>query len=613
MANSPARSAIDIGTVIDGTYQIEALVGRGGMGAVFLASHLRLPGKQVAIKFLHAELAYDEVLARFRREAHISSELNHPNIVTVHDTNSLADGTPYLVMEYLEGENLAAKIARGPMPIIEVLPIVRQIAAALAASHEAGIVHRDLKPQNIFLTPTEVAGLKVEHVKVLDFGISKMRASQTVKTQDSAMLGTPQYMAPEQATGKHAEVDQRTDIFALGAIIYEMLCGQPAFIGLSVPEVVFKVVYEEPPPLADRVPGLDPTVAGVVTRALAKKPDDRFSSVGELVEALTGKPVSLIRTPRAKSGAGGGPGSLGGAARTGGGVRTTARDEAFAATVGSGDHGAPPLAVAATVASGDHGASPLGVAETAASGDHRDSRVSAARTGAGVDVGGATMAATAPPAPPAPAGPSPAAPPVTPTPAPVPASRTGLAIVVVGLVAAAAIAVVVVVAMRGGNKKPKVAAAVTSDAAVSPTTPSTAADAATAVPTAVPIATPDAAVAMPPETPDAAPAGKRPDARGAGARPRPDAATAAAANPEADRLFEAGLTNLEKGDAGKAMERGHRLADQHRDPRGWLLVGLGACEGKKYDALAQARRKLKGSPGLLAQLKARCKLGPAAE
>src|SRR5215831_18105254 len=274
MANAAARVPIDVGSVIAGTYKIEALLGRGGMGAVFLASHQRLAGKQVAIKVLHTELDDADIVARFRREAEIAARLNHPNIVGVIDYNVAPDGTPYLVLDYLEGETLAQCIARGPLPLAQVMSIVRQVGSALAAAHRAGIVHRDLKPQNIFLVPTEVDGRLVEIAKVLDFGISKIRGSQTVKTQDSALLGTPQYMAPEQATGQHTSVDERTDIFALGAIVYEMLAGHPAFSGASIPEVVFKVVYEQPAPLA--VPSLPPAVPAAVACAMAKPADERF-------------------------------------------------------------------------------------------------------------------------------------------------------------------------------------------------------------------------------------------------------------------------------------------------------------------------------------------------
>ncbi len=335
MQNSPARSGIDVGSVIADTYTIEALIGRGGMGAVFLASHKRLPGKQVAIKVLHAEMSGEEVLARFRREAEIASRLGHPNIVQVHDFNLMPDGTPYLVLEYLRGESLAQRLHNGPLPLDQMTSIVRQIGSALAAAHREGIVHRDLKPQNIFLVPTEVDGRVVEIAKVLDFGISKIRGSTTVKTQDSSLLGTPQYMAPEQATGQHKLVDERTDVFALGAIVYEMLMGHPAFTGETIPEVVFKVVYEQPSPLTNQ----SEAITTAVHRAMAKAQADRYANVGEFVEALTGAPLLPVGRPGKSIP----PPELGFAV----GSRAPNTDrapntgkDAFAQTMGSGDHGA---------------------------------------------------------------------------------------------------------------------------------------------------------------------------------------------------------------------------------------------------------------------------------
>jgi serine/threonine protein kinase len=324
MQNSPARATVDVGSVIAGTYTIEALLGRGGMGAVFLASHNRLPGKKVAIKMLHAEITGDEMLARFRREAQIASMLGHPNIVHVEDFDVLPDGTPYLVLEYLQGVTLAHRIAEGPVAMEQIMSIVRQVGSALQAAHRAGIVHRDLKPQNIFLVPTEIDGRSFELAKVLDFGISKMRGSQTVQTQDSALLGTPQYMAPEQATGQHSSVDERTDIFALGAIVYEMLAGHPAFQGASIPEVVFKVVYEQPAPLATDTP---PPIAKAVNQALAKPAGERFATVNQFVEALTGEALPVTRPASIPPADPSTPSKR---------VKSTGND-AFARTMGSGD------------------------------------------------------------------------------------------------------------------------------------------------------------------------------------------------------------------------------------------------------------------------------------
>jgi serine/threonine-protein kinase len=343
--NASSRSQMTVGTVVADTYKLEALIGRGGMGDVFSASHLRLPGKQVAIKFLHPDVADPEVLARFRREADIASRLGHPNIVTVLDFNKLPDGTPYLVLEYLLGETLDDALARGPFSVERMLVIARQLGSALAAAHRASVVHRDLKPANIFLVPTEIDGHVGEIAKILDFGISKIRGSQTVKTQDSALLGTPQYMSPEQATGQHDAVDGRTDIFALGAIFYEMLCGRAAFAGASIPEVVFKVVYEPAPPLAQLVPGIPPMVLAAIERAMQKKADDRFANIGELVIALTG--VELTTLP----GRAGTPGVIGSGtagSRPGGsrpGQKVSSAD-AMAKTMGSGDHAEAPMATA---------------------------------------------------------------------------------------------------------------------------------------------------------------------------------------------------------------------------------------------------------------------------
>lgn len=275
---------IGIGSVVADTYTIEAELGRGGMGTVFVAAHSRLPGKRVAVKVLRSDVASPEIVARFKREAQIISQLAHPNIVHVEDFNVTPDGTPYLVLEYLQGESLAQRLVHGRLPLDTALAIARQIGAALAAAHARGIIHRDLKPQNIFLLPGDQA-------KVLDFGISKVVDSQTVKTEDNALLGTPQYMSPEQANGKHEQIDVRTDEFALAAIVHEMLSGTPAFTGASLPEVVYKVVYEQPRPLPSDLP---PLVAAAIDCAMAKAPEDRFPTVGAFIEALTGKPISVV-------------------------------------------------------------------------------------------------------------------------------------------------------------------------------------------------------------------------------------------------------------------------------------------------------------------------------
>jgi eukaryotic-like serine/threonine-protein kinase len=295
-------SEIGPGTVLGETYEITELLGQGGMGAVWTAKHLRLPGKRVAIKVLHGVAAADrESYARFRREAEIASRIGHPNIVTVHDFNVLPSGTPYLVLEYLEGEDLAHRLSRGKIALPAALAIARQIGSALHAAHKADVVHRDLKPGNVFLVAAEIGGELVEQVKVLDFGISKIRGSQTVQTQDSVLLGTPQYMAPEQALGKDTEIDARTDVFALGAIVYEMLSGRPAFMGATLAEVVFKVVYDKQQPLSELDPSLPKNVVDAVEQALAKDVNARFADVGAFINALTGRPLQTLDRARAKN------------------------------------------------------------------------------------------------------------------------------------------------------------------------------------------------------------------------------------------------------------------------------------------------------------------------
>jgi serine/threonine-protein kinase len=296
-AHSGISSEVSIGAVLGETYEVTRLLGEGGMGSVWEAKHLRLPGKRFAVKVLHGEVSTDaEAYARFRREAEIASRIGHPNIIEVLDWNTLPSGTPYLVLEFLDGEDLATRLTRGPLPLDQAMSIARQIGSALKAAHAADVVHRDLKPGNVFLVPREVDGNIVDHVKVLDFGISKIRNSNTVQTQDAVLLGTPQYMAPEQAQGKNNELDARTDLFALGAICYEMLAGRPPFAGDSLAQVVFKVVYEPPTPLAELAPEATSQIVAAIDRAMAKQPADRFPDMSSFIGALTGR--ELLTTDR---------------------------------------------------------------------------------------------------------------------------------------------------------------------------------------------------------------------------------------------------------------------------------------------------------------------------
>jgi serine/threonine protein kinase len=283
------------GVVVAETYEITRLLGQGGMGAVWEAKHLRLPGKRVVVKVLLFGATDAVVLARFRREAEIGSRLGHPNIVQVLDFNTLPDGTPYIVLELLQGESLAARLLRGPLPLEQVKAVVTQVGSALAAAHREGVVHRDLKPDNVFLCPTDLGGEVRDVVKVLDFGISKIRGSNTVLTQDAALLGTPQYMAPEQATGRNDEIDVRTDVFAFGAMTFEMLAGKPPFTGDTLAAVIHAIVYAPTPPLATLAKETPPAIIAAVERAMDKNRDARFPDVNSFVKAVTSR--SLATAP----------------------------------------------------------------------------------------------------------------------------------------------------------------------------------------------------------------------------------------------------------------------------------------------------------------------------
>ncbi len=288
--------ALRPGVVVAETYEITRLLGQGGMGAVWEAKHLRLPDKRVVVKVLLFGVTDAVALARFRREAEIASRLGHPNIVQVLDFNTLPDGAPYIVLELLRGETLAARLGRGRPPFAETMAIVGQVGSALAAAHREGIVHRDLKPDNLFLCPTEIGGEVRDVVKVLDFGISKIRGAKTVLTQDSALIGTPQYMAPEQATGRNDDIDARTDIFAFGAIVFEMLAGHPPFSGDTLAAVIHAVVYAPTPPLREFAPDVPAPIAAAIERALAKSPDERFPDVGSFVKAVTARSIETAPT-----------------------------------------------------------------------------------------------------------------------------------------------------------------------------------------------------------------------------------------------------------------------------------------------------------------------------
>jgi len=274
-----------IGQVLDGTYKITRSIGQGGMGSIFEAAHVRLPKKRFAVKLLRSEAAkVPDLFARFRREAEVTTEIGHPNIVDVMDFHEMEDGRPYMVMEYLEGENLASRLARdGRMPAEDVLLLAQQVGSALQAAHDHGIVHRDMKPENIYLVDS-ADGLKA---KVLDFGISKIQHSKSIVTEDHSLLGTVYYMSPEQAEGAVRNIGPTTDVFALGAICYQALTGALPFDAPTIPGVIYQVCHARPKAVSALVPELSAYVDVVIDRALAKDRGRRYERIEHFIASLS--------------------------------------------------------------------------------------------------------------------------------------------------------------------------------------------------------------------------------------------------------------------------------------------------------------------------------------
>jgi serine/threonine protein kinase len=274
------------GQVLDGKYSVVRLLGEGGMGAVYEAEHTFL-GRKVAIKILSKDFAHNrEAIRRFYREAQAAARIGHENICEVTDVGQIVD-SPYIVMQLLQGKSLSAAIVdAAPFPMGRAVDVASQMLDALGAAHEAGIVHRDMKPDNVFLT--KIAG-RDDFVKLLDFGISKVRvaAGGTKLTQEGSVLGTPQYMAPEQARGE-ADVDGRVDIWAVGVIIYEMLTGRVPFDGPNYNKIIFDVVAAPIPRLRALREGITPELESVVMRAMERDLTKRFRTTAEFRDALLG-------------------------------------------------------------------------------------------------------------------------------------------------------------------------------------------------------------------------------------------------------------------------------------------------------------------------------------
>ena len=273
-----------VGLVLGGAYELVGRIGEGGMGAVYEAHHLRLH-KRVAVKLMSRAMArHPDALARFHREARIASRLGHPNLVNVLDFGASEEGDPFLVMEYLEGEDLDRRIRRaGSVPLNNAVQIARQVASALTMVHAKGIVHRDLKPANIFLV--QVPG-EPDFVKVLDFGVSKIMATRTKLTDALAIVGTPEYMSPEQACTSGDDIDHRTDQWALGCIVWEMLSGHTPFCADHTDAIFYQLANLAPTPLSKHAPDLPSAVESVLLRALSKRAADRYPSMREFARAL---------------------------------------------------------------------------------------------------------------------------------------------------------------------------------------------------------------------------------------------------------------------------------------------------------------------------------------
>lgn len=297
-AERRSRLEARIGTTLCGRYTLEGLVGVGGMASVYRGRHRN--GNKVAVKILHTELsAATDIRARFLREGYVANKVDHRGAVRVLDDDTAEDGSVFLVMELLEGETLEDRIASagGALPPQLILAYVCELLEALEAAHDKGIVHRDLKPENLFLTS---AGLKI-----LDFGIARLVDGTATATRTGRMMGTPAYMAPEQARGETKKVGPHTDLWAAGAIFFRALTGRFVF-DAETPELVLAfAATRSPEKIGDVIPGLSPALASFVDRALEASVEARFGSATEMLAAAravgdTGEPIA-VRVPDSRA------------------------------------------------------------------------------------------------------------------------------------------------------------------------------------------------------------------------------------------------------------------------------------------------------------------------
>jgi serine/threonine-protein kinase len=296
-----------------GSFQILKLLGRGGMGTVYLAEHPVI-GSRVAVKFLHEGMAADaNVVARFFDEARAVNLIGHENIVGIYDLSLLPPRRYYYVMEYLDGETLADRIRGGPLGPALALDVLLQLCDALQCAHEHGVVHRDLKPENVFLVQR---GVRRDFVKLVDFGIAKLRGARAAgRTESGVIVGTPEYMAPEQC--EDGPIDARTDVYALGVIAFELATGRLPFVGMGIAPLLLAHLEKAPPRPSELAPVL-PALERAILRALEKAPAARFADMAEFAAALREARAELPAAPHpgAAPGPAAAPGGATGAARS---------------------------------------------------------------------------------------------------------------------------------------------------------------------------------------------------------------------------------------------------------------------------------------------------------
>jgi serine/threonine-protein kinase len=294
-AREEARHGRHSGRLVGARYRLGEVIGRGGMGEVYQARDERAR-RDCAIKILHPHLVGETAsLLRFRREAQVASKLGSPHIVQIYEAGNTEEGLPFIALELLVGEDLGQRLRRtGLLAPAELVPLVAQTAAGLEVAHAAGIVHRDLKPQNLFLVGDPAAPT----VRILDFGVCKIRDDSDGLTQTADVIGTPGFMAPEQFAGDAHAIDARTDVFALGAICYRALCGVLPFGGGDLTRILYRIAHEHPAPVSLVKPGLPADLDAVLAIALAKAPSQRYATVAELSADLAQAAAGTLDAPR---------------------------------------------------------------------------------------------------------------------------------------------------------------------------------------------------------------------------------------------------------------------------------------------------------------------------